>query len=48
VSPGSKNSPIGDIQNKIAYVMKVRNKMSVEKYVDVDRNLNLIIFSNML
>lgn len=32
VATGSKNSPIGDIQHSIVYLMKITNKLSLEDY----------------
>ena len=32
VATGSKNSPIGDIQNSIVYVMEISNKMTMQEY----------------
>lgn len=37
VGTGSKNSPIGDISNKVVYVMKVTRKMKMEEYDDFTR-----------
>ena len=32
IATGSKNSPIGDISKKVVYIMKITNKMTLEKY----------------